>query len=129
MDSNAATALGIAWDQAFAGQHPNSRGVLRGVRVRTWNQIQPANSVAPVISGTGTVGQTLTVTNNGTWNPVPTLGYMYQWMRSGTPIGAGTTNSHVLVAADSGKSITCMVVAHSPHGVSTPKTSNAIACA
>jgi hypothetical protein len=128
MDSNAATAAGIAWDQAFVGQHPNSRGVLRGWRNRTWNQIQPANSVAPVISGAGTVGQTLTVTNNGTWSPAPTGGYMYEWRRGTAKIGASTT-TYTLQAADSGQAISCWVVAHSPHGVSTPKQSNVINCA
>jgi hypothetical protein len=99
------------------------------MRNRTWNQIQPANSAAPVISGTGTVGQTLTVTNNGTWNPAPTLGYMYRWMRGANSIANGYASTYTLVAADSGQSISCMVVAHSAHGVSTPKQSNAISCA
>ena len=37
----------------------------------------------PVISGSATMGNTLTTTV-GTWNPAPTS-YRYQWLRNGTP--------------------------------------------
>jgi hypothetical protein len=42
----------------------------------------PVNTVAPVIAGTPQEGQTLTVTNNGTWTGFPAPGFTYQWNRN-----------------------------------------------
>ena len=86
----------------------------------------PVNTTAPVVSGTGTVGQTLTSTA-GVWNYTPT-GYAYQWRRGATNIAGATSTTYVLVAADSGTSITCRVTATNASGV-TAAASNAIAVA
>lgn len=61
----------------------------------------PVNTVAPVVSGTAVVGQTLTCTA-GTWtgNPTPTL--TYQWYRGATPIGGETGLTYLLAQADAG---------------------------
>ena len=45
------------------------------------NEIPPVNTTVPAATGTGTVGQTLSVTN-GNWQYVPTS-YAYQWLRNG----------------------------------------------
>lgn len=62
------------------------------------------NSVAPVASGTVTVGQVLSVTT-GTWSPTPTA-YEYQWYNNATGNNlAGTTttaSTYTLVAGDVG---------------------------
>jgi hypothetical protein len=42
----------------------------------------PVNTVAPVIAGTPQEGQTLTVTNNGTWTGFPAPAFSYQWNRN-----------------------------------------------
>ena len=47
----------------------------------------PANSVAPVLSGTAQQGDKLTVTNNGTWSNSPTQ-FSYQWQDC--PTGGGS---------------------------------------
>jgi hypothetical protein len=83
----------------------------------------PVNTVAPAVTGTATVGSTLTC-STGTWSNLP-VGYAYQWQRGATPIGTGT-NSYQLVAADSPSSVTCVVSAHNAKGV-TAATSNATA--
>ena len=57
----------------------------------TFNPLAPLNTVAPVISGTASVGQTLTVTSDGTWTNTPTS-YTYQWRRAGVAI-TGETRS------------------------------------
>lgn len=70
----------------------------------------PVNSVAPVVSGTATFGQTLSTTD-GTWTGVPTPTFAYQWQRVTTNIGGATSSTYVLVAADVGNTIRCVVTA------------------
>lgn len=77
----------------------------------------PANSVLPVISGTLTVGQTLSVTD-GTWSPTP-VSYTYQWKRDGASISAALAATYVLVIADQGAAITCAVTAINASGSAT----------
>ena len=90
------------------------------------SEIPPANTTAPVVSGTGTVGQNLTTTN-GVWTNAPTA-YIYQWMRGGSQIAGAINQVYALVGADSGNSVSCRVTAENPAG-STSALSNAIAVA
>ena len=67
---------------------------------------------APVISGTATVGHTLTA-SPGTWSVTsPTLAY--RWNRAGAPIDGATAASYSPVAADAGRAITVTVTASAP---------------
>ena len=59
----------------------------------------PANTVLPAITGTVTVGQTLTA-SSGTWTGNPTPTYGYQWKRDEVAIGSATANTYLLVGAD-----------------------------
>jgi hypothetical protein len=68
----------------------------------------PVNTVAPVISGTPTVGQTLSSTT-GTWTGNPTPTYTYQWKRNGSNIASATSSTYTLVQADATFAITCAV--------------------
>lgn len=68
----------------------------------------PVNSVAPAITGTEQVGNVLTC-SSGTWSNSPS--YTYQWKRSGAAISGATANTHTLVAADEGETLTCVVTA------------------
>ena len=86
----------------------------------------PVNTVAPVASGTLTVGSTLSCTT-GTWTNSPT-GYAYQWLRNGVNISGATSGSYVVVAADAGTSVRCTVTASNAIG-STSATSNALSIA
>ena len=70
----------------------------------------PANTVAPAVTGTATVGQTLSSTT-GTWTGVPTPTFSYQWQRVTTNIGGATSSTYTLVAADAGNTIRCVVTA------------------
>ena len=70
----------------------------------------PVNTVAPVVSGTATVGQTLSSTT-GTWTGAPDPTFGYQWQRAGSNIGGATSSTYTLVNADAGSAIRCVVTA------------------
>ena len=79
---------------------------------------------APVISGTATVGRTLTA-SPGTWSVTsPTL--TYRWNRAGAPIDDATAATYTLVAADAGRAITVTVTASAPGTTPGVATSAAI---
>jgi hypothetical protein len=82
----------------------------------------PVNTVAPVVSGTAVVGQTLTTTN-GTWTNSPSS-FSYQWFRGATQIGT-KASTYTLVSADAGQSVTCRVTATNAGG-SANATSKAL---
>ena len=86
----------------------------------------PANTVAPTVSGTAVVGQTLTTTN-GTWSNSPTS-YTYQWYRGASAISGETNSTYVLVQADAGNTsnIKCVVTATNAGG-SASADSNTVA--
>lgn len=69
--------------------------------------LPPANTVAPVVSGTTTEGQTLSCTT-GTWDGSPT--FTYQWYTSPSTAISGATNpTYVLQTSDDYTSILCKV--------------------
>lgn len=77
----------------------------------------PVNSILPLITGTPTEGQSLTV-SNGTWTNSPTS-YARQWKRDGAAISGATGSTYVLVTADAGKTITCTIIATNADGFGT----------
>jgi len=74
----------------------------------------PEPSVSPAISGTTTVGSTLTV-SNGTWTDSPT-GYTYQWLRDGAEIASAAASTYLLTVSDTGALIGCQVTATNASG-------------
>ena len=70
----------------------------------------PVNTVAPSVTGTATVGQTLSC-STGTWTGSPAPTFTYQWQRVTTNITSATSSTYVLVAADAGNTIRCVVTA------------------
>jgi hypothetical protein len=66
----------------------------------------PVNSVLPAITGTKTVGQTLTC-STGTWSHSPS--FTYQWRRNGSADRRATASTRLLAAGDSGALMTCTV--------------------
>ena len=85
----------------------------------------PVNTVAPVVSGTATVGQTLSTTN-GTWTGTATITFTYQWQRNGVNITSATNSTYTLVAADASNPIRCVVTGTNAYGNSSAN-SNATA--
>ena len=86
--------------------------------------IAPSNTIAPVISGTNTIGSILTTTN-GTWSGTLPITYTYQWLRNGSNISGATSSTYTLVVADRNANISCQVTATNSLG-SANATSNSI---
>jgi hypothetical protein len=69
----------------------------------------PANTVAPVVTGSTVVGSQLTC-SNGTWSPNVGLTYARQWLAGGTAIpGANGTTYTTQDPQDLGANISCAV--------------------
>lgn len=92
-------------------------------RAAASSQLKPVNSVLPAITGTLTVGSTLTTTN-GTWSKSPA--FARQWLRAGQPIAGATGLTYTLAAGDQGKAISVRVTATS-QGFTESATSAATA--
>ena len=82
----------------------------------------PSVVTAPSISGTATIGSTLTC-STGTWNGGPT--FTYQWLRTGVAISGATSSTYVITGSDVGNSITCRVTGSNSAG-SSQSVSNSI---
>jgi hypothetical protein len=80
----------------------------------------------PTISGTATVGQPLTAVTTG-WVPNVGVSYAYEWKRSDTAGGVGTTvgslDKYTLAPGDRGKFITVTVTATKTGYITTSRTS------
>lgn len=86
----------------------------------------PINVVAPIISGTALVGNTLTSTT-GTWtSDTGVTGYLYQWTRDGVNISGATNSTYTLVNADLNTSVICKVAATDTDGTSAYVNSNSL---
>ena len=97
------------------------------------SQAAPVNTAKPAVSGTATVGQTLTATN-GTWSNTPTS-YAYQWLRcngggnSCVSVSNGTQQTYTLVGADAGHTMRVRVTASNADGSATAESAQTAAVA
>ncbi len=71
------------------------------------------NTVAPAISGSASIGGTLTA-SSGTWSPNTGLLFGYQWYVDGVLVDGATTTTYVPVEADYDKTVTVVVSATRP---------------
>jgi hypothetical protein len=96
-------------------------------------QIAPVNTAPPTISGTPTVGQTLTA-SDGTWSNSPTS-FAYQWQRcngggnSCVSVANGTQKTYTLVGADAGHTMRVRVTATNTDGSDTAQSDQTTAVA
>ncbi|HEY1778627.1 MAG TPA: PQQ-binding-like beta-propeller repeat protein [Solirubrobacteraceae bacterium] len=82
--------------------------------------LAPANQTAPAISGTASVGQTLSA-STGAWSSRPS-GYAYQWLRctgSCSAITGATASTYVVAAADAAARLEVQVTATNVTGSAT----------
>ncbi len=82
----------------------------------------PVNTVLPAITGSQTIGATLTC-GTGTWTNSPTI--TYQWKRNGVNIGGETASTYV-IAGTTGR-LSCYVTGTNGAGASTVRASTGIA--
>lgn len=123
--ANRGTVGGYPFNGKISNVGMFSRSLSSGEQDEARLGPEPINTVAPVVSGTETEGQTLSCTT-GTWalgGPFSggsngTITYTYQWTRSddgsGTNeanISGATSSTYTLQAADVGKYIRCYVAA------------------
>jgi hypothetical protein len=84
----------------------------------------PSNSTAPGISGSATVGSTVSRVQ-GTWSGSTPITYAYQWRRcdsagaSCTSISGATGTSYVVASADLGKTLRVQETATNAYGFAT----------
>jgi hypothetical protein len=127
--SGTITVIGLTSGTAYTFTVAATNSVGTGASSAASNSITawiaPANTFAPVVSGTATVRQTLTTTT-GTWTGSPTPTFTYQWQRAGSNIGGATSNTYTLVDADAGNAIRCVVTGTNAAG-SSSANSNATA--
>lgn len=85
---------------------------------------KPVNTVAPAVTGTATVGQTLSC-STGTWNAAPpSITYTYQWQRGTTNISGATSSTYVIQSADAGNTLRCVVTATNAVGATSANSNS-----
>jgi len=88
----------------------------------------PINSTVPVVTGTASVGSTLT-TSNGTWAGSPPPTFTYQWQKNTTNISGATSSSYVAQFDDVGNTLRCVVTATNILGSASANSANTAAVA
>lgn len=83
----------------------------------------PVNTVAPAITGTAQIGNTLT-TSDGTWTGAPAPTFTYQWQRGTTNIAGATNSTYTVQLEDAGSTIRCVVTATNPLGSVSANSAN-----
>lgn len=83
----------------------------------------PTNTVAPSISGTPVVGQTLTCTP-GTWTGTPTPTVTRQWRANGVNIPGATGTTYVVELAYANQNIRCLETATNSVGTASAQSNS-----
>ena len=84
----------------------------------------PVNIAPPIVSGTTTVGETLSVTN-GLWSGVPYPTFTYQWRAASVDIPGETGATLLLTSSEVGDLIDCVVTATNASGTAS-QASNSV---
>ncbi|HEY1688084.1 MAG TPA: hypothetical protein VGF95_04395 [Solirubrobacteraceae bacterium] len=81
------------------------------------SQQTPTSLTAPVLSGSPSVGETLSC-SEGTWENGPTM-LAYAWLRNGAIVVGQSEGSYEVTIADEGASLTCEVVVANEAGLAS----------
>lgn len=126
---NTATYLSVAADAgktisvSVMGSRPGYRSVVETTVAGAIGAALTPTSV-PTITGTPTIGSTLTAVP-GAWGPAPVT-LAYQWLRDGTAVDGRTSSTYLLGADDAGTSLSVVVTATKPTYTTVVKTSAAV---
>jgi hypothetical protein len=107
--------------------------LLAGGGAQAARNVAPVNAAPPTISGTPTVGQTLTA-SEGTWSNDPTS-FAYQWLRCNgggnncVSVANGTQKTYTLVGADDGRTMRVRVTATNADGSNSAQSAQTSAIA
>ena len=111
----------VTWTLPNTDGLPNQVLITNGSGVLSWatptlTPTAPTNNTLPVVSGTPTVGETLTSTT-GTWSGFPAPTFAYQWVRgAATNISGATSSTYQLQDADYNTTVKCTVTATNSAG-------------
>ena len=118
------TEAGVAqWRAVETGGTNPGETSWQTVASGTITRVAPANTVAPVVSGSTSLGDVLSVTQ-GTWTG-DALSYSYQWQRNNVDISGETGTTYTIAQADDAAAIRCVVTA-SNSGGDVSANSNAV---
>ena len=98
-----------------------------GTASTTRASVAPSNTQPPTVTGTPSVGSTLTI-QNGTWSGTSPLTYTYQWRRcdetggSCADVSGANDNTYVLKTVDNGTTLRAVVTAKNADGSSSETT-------
>jgi hypothetical protein len=85
----------------------------------------PRSSTAPRVTGSISIGSTLTC-SEGTWSNDPTS-FSYVWQEDGSPIAAASAPTHTITQADAGSRLSCAVTATNPAGSAAAESNSVTA--
>lgn len=91
----------------------------------SWHAGGAGQTAKPVITGGTGVGSALTV-SDGSWNGNP-VAFSYQWKRNGVGVPGATADTYVLVEADQGTTVTCVVTASNEKGATPAEAAEGFA--
>jgi hypothetical protein len=123
LTTKSTTTISLSSREASSSQRPQ-------LVIATTNDVRPANTSPPTISGTPQDGQTLTA-SSGTWSGTEPLSFSYQWQRCNATggncidIAGAIGKAYAVVPADVGATIRVAVTASndlSSTGSSDPTT-------
>lgn len=119
-------AFGIGGGDLVGNQLERFKMYVKARQIEERTPAAPVNTVAPTITGTAQVGQTLTA-NDGTWTGVPAPVITYQWQANSVNIGGATGKTYVPIVGQIGQTIRCVVTGTNPSGAVPANTAQTAA--
>lgn len=83
---------------------------IQQVLISIRGAVQPVNTVIPSISGTLSIGSTLSV-SNGTWTGTAPITFARQWQRGTSNISGATSTNYTIQNADEGSTLRARITA------------------